>query len=82
MPASNDQPADQQRIVALLAAECQMPLGEVAQLYEQESAALAQGAHNTKFLHIFAARNVLEVLRKRHLEAETAGTTKPILRAG
>jgi hypothetical protein len=51
--------------VASLAKECHVPVGDMARLYEHERATLAQGAHVTKFLHIFAARNVLEILRLR-----------------
>ena len=58
---------DQTRIVAALASECHMPLGEMATLYEHERAELALDAHITKYLHIFATRNVLETLRRRDL---------------
>ena len=56
---------DQTRIVALLAKESQQPLADVAALYESERAKLALAAHITKFLHIFAIRNVQAILRKR-----------------
>jgi hypothetical protein len=58
-------PLDQKRIVALLAEESQMPVDDVATLYERERAKLALGARNTTFLHIFATRNVQDVLRRR-----------------
>jgi hypothetical protein len=59
---------DQKRIVALLAAESQMSIDDMAALYERERAELALGARNTTFLHIFATRNVQEVLRRRSLD--------------
>jgi len=56
-----------------------VPVGEVAQLYEHERVVLAQGAHNMKFLHIFAIRNVLEVLRKRDLDRRALKVNRPVL---
>ena len=69
---------DQKRIVALLAEESQMPIDDVATLYERERAELALGARNTKFLDVFAIRNVQEVLRRRsvdHQALKSAGLT-------
>jgi hypothetical protein len=68
MPSKNQKQPDQSRIVASLASECHLPIGEMATLYEHERAELAVGAHITKYLHIFATRNVLKLLRKRRLE--------------
>jgi hypothetical protein len=68
MPAAKEKQPDQKRIVASLAEECRMPIGEMAALYEHERAELASGAHITKYLHIFATRKVLEVLRQRDLD--------------
>ena len=68
MPAAKEVQPDQKRIVASLAKECQMPIGEMAELYEHERAELASGAHITKYLHIFAIRKVLEVLHQRDLD--------------
>ena len=68
MRAAEPKPPDQKRIVAFLAAECRRPVAEVADLYEHERAALALGARVTKFLHIFAIRNVQSIL---HLRATT-----------
>ena len=65
MSAPAEKQPDQTRIVALLAKESQQPIADVARLYEHERAELALGAHITKFLHIFAIRNVQEILRKR-----------------
>jgi len=66
MPALDKQ-SDQWRIVASLAEESHVPIDEVATLYEHERATLALGAHIAKFLHIFAIRNVQEILRERSL---------------
>jgi len=63
---------DQKRIVAALASECHVPIGEMATLYEHERAELALSAHITKYLHIFATRNVLEILRRRGLEEQVS----------
>jgi hypothetical protein len=68
VPARKDKQPDQERIIASLASECRVPVGEMATLYEHERAELALGAHITKYLHIFATRNVLEVLRRRDLD--------------
>jgi hypothetical protein len=65
MFASADKPPDQTRIVAFLAQESQQPVAEVAKLYEHERAELASDAHITRFLHIFAIRNVQALLRKQ-----------------
>ena len=81
MPASHEKQPDQWRIVASLAAECHVPIGEMATLYEHERAELALGAHITKFLHIFATRKVLEVLRKRGLDKQSSKLAEPALLA-
>ena len=65
MSTPAEKPPDESRIVAFLAEESQQPVADVAKLYEHERAELALGAHITKFLHIFAVRNVQEVLRNR-----------------
>lgn len=77
MPAPNEKQPDQKRIVASLAAECHLPIGEMATLYEHEWAELALGAHITKYLHIFATRNVLDVLRQRDLNKQASATGLP-----
>lgn len=66
--AAHEKPVDQKRIVARLAREAHVSIGEVAVLYEHERAQLADGAHIAKFLHIFATRNVKEILRLRGLD--------------
>lgn len=81
MPAPHEKQPDQKRIVASLAVECHMPVGEMAALYEHERAELALGAHITKFLHIFATRNVLEVLRERGLDKQPSKLAEPVLLA-
>jgi hypothetical protein len=68
MSALAEKQPDQTRIVASLAEESNLPLAEVATLYENERAELAFGAHITKFLDIFAIRNVQEILRRRAAE--------------
>ena len=82
MPVPHDKQPDQIRIIASLAAECHLPIGEMATLYEHERAALAQGAHNTKFLHIFATRRVLEVLRLRGLDKANSPPSEAVPLAG
>ncbi len=69
MSAHETQPG-QQRAVALLSKQCNVPVAEVTRLYEHEWARLAVGAHITKFLHIFALRNVQEILRNPILDKE------------
>lgn len=73
MSAPQEKQTDQKQIVALLAEELQVPVADVAKLYEQEHAALAIGARITRFLHIFAIRNVREILRMRGID----GLAKP-----
>ncbi len=77
MPATHERQPDQGRIVASLAVECHMPIGEMAALYEHERAELALGAQVTKFLHIFATRNVLEILRVRGLDKQPSTLAEP-----
>ncbi len=68
MSAPQDKQPDQNRIVALLAEESHMSVDSVTELYEHERSELAVGARITKFLHIFAIRNVQEILRKVDIE--------------
>ena len=81
MPASHEKQPEQGRIVASLAIECHIPVGEMAALYEHERAELALVAHTTKFLHIFATRNVLQILRERGLEKRPSSLATPALLA-
>jgi len=68
MSATQDKQPEQKRIVAFLAEGSEEPVDEVAKLYEHERAQLAAGAHITKFLHVFAIRNVQQILRERRIE--------------
>jgi hypothetical protein len=70
-------PGGRERIVASLATQCHLPIGEMATLYEHERAELALGAHITKYLHIFATRNVLDILRQRDLDKQTSAPGLP-----
>ncbi|MEO5676837.1 MAG: DUF3562 domain-containing protein [Usitatibacter sp.] len=80
MLARKDKQPDQKQIVASLARESRVPIEDVAKLYEHELAELAVGAHLTKFLHIFAIRNVQEILRKRSAEEQASGLAgKPLV---
>lgn len=78
MSATAEKQPDQRRIVALLAEQSQQPLAEVAELYEHERAELALGAHITNFLHVFAIRNVQEILRQRAaVNSRTLAVARP-----
>lgn len=68
---------DRKRIVAFVAEESQVPIADAEILYEHERAELALGAHITKFLHIFAVRNVQEILRKRELDKHLVPLGRP-----
>ena len=68
MSAPQEIQPDLKLIAAFLAKGSQVPLEDIAKLYEHEHAKLATGAHITKFLHIFAIRKVQEILRKRGIE--------------
>jgi len=78
MAATHEKQPDQGRIVASLASECHLPIGEMATLYEHERAELAPVAHITKYLHIFAIRNVLESLRRRDVDKQILAARAPI----
>ena len=80
MSAPAEKEPDPARIVAFLAKESQHPVAEVAKLYELARAELALEAHITKFLHIFAIRNVQEILRQRAADQlRTLAGFRPIL---
>lgn len=64
MPAPHRNP-DHRNVVASLAAQFNAPIDEVATLYERERAELSADAKVTMFLHVFAARHVHEILRRR-----------------
>ena len=65
MYADHSKGSHQQRAIEFLAQESQVPINEVAQLYEDERAGLEVGARITGFLPIFAIRKVREMLRRR-----------------
>lgn len=76
----NQKQPDQNRIIASLATECHVPMGEMTTLYEHERAELELGARVTNYLHIFATRKVLEILerRERDLQVETDGSAASV----
>jgi uncharacterized protein DUF3562 len=59
------QESHHQRAIESLAEESQVPVNEVAQLYEHAHAKLEAGARIRSFLGIFALRNVRKTLRER-----------------
>lgn len=79
MPDTHEKQPDQQRIVATLAAQCQVPIDDMATLYEHERAELASDAQITKFIHVFATRNVLRILRERGVGQHPLVLAVPVL---
>jgi uncharacterized protein DUF3562 len=65
--------SQQQRAIEFLARESQVPINEVARLYEDERAGLEVDARITGFLPIFAIRKVRELLHRRSV-AKLAAT--------
>jgi hypothetical protein len=61
---------DEERIVKFLAEEAHAPIDDVARLYEHERSSLAVGARVTKFVHIFAIRNVQKILHQRSVDSQ------------
>ena len=57
-----------QRTIEHLARESQVPVDEVAQLYDNARAELEAGARIKGFIGIFAIRNVRRLLRQRKLQ--------------
>jgi hypothetical protein len=53
------------QVITSLAQDSELSVDEVVKLYEHERDELAAVAQVTTFLHIFALRNVQEMLRKR-----------------
>ena len=81
MSISQEKQQDQQkRIVAFLAQDSDVPIADVATLFEQERAELAVGARATTFLNVFAIRRVQEILRKRSTDKRTGtfGGLRPL----
>ena len=65
MPTLFSKDSHHQRAIEVLAAESQVPVNEVAQLYEDARAELEAGARVRSFLDIFALRKVRNTLRER-----------------
>ncbi len=65
MDAQPGKKSHQQQAIEFLAQESQVPIDEVARLYEDERAGLEVGARLSGFLPIFAIRRVREMLRVR-----------------
>lgn len=65
MPTLFSKESHHQRAIEVLAAESQVPVNEVAQLYEDARAELEAGARVRSFLGIFALRKVRNTLRER-----------------
>ena len=74
MPVPQDAQPDPKRIVEFLAKDSPLPANVVAKIYEDECAGLAKSARVTLYLHIFAIRNVQEILRAQ-------GASRPELAA-
>lgn len=73
MSVSQQKQQDQQRrIVAFLAEDSDVPIADVATLFEHVRAELAIGARITTFVNIFAIRHVQEILRKRNADKPIA----------
>lgn len=69
MYADHSKESRHQRAIEFLAQESQVPVNEVAQLYENARAKLEVGARIRSFLGIFAIRNVRKMLRQRSPES-------------
>jgi len=65
MPTLFSKESHHQRAIEVLAAESQVPVNEVAQLYEDARAELEAGARIRNFLGIFALRKVRKTLLER-----------------
>jgi hypothetical protein len=65
MPTLFSKDSHHQRAIESLAAESQVPVNEVARLYEDARAELEAGARVRSFLGIFALRKVRNTLRER-----------------
>jgi hypothetical protein len=65
MPDLFSRESHHERAIVSLAEESQVPVNEVARLYEDARAKLETGARIRTFLGIFALRNVRKTLRRR-----------------
>jgi hypothetical protein len=72
MYADHRKGSHDQRAIEFLAEESQVPVNEVAQLYERALAELGVGARIRSFLGIFAIRNVRKILSQRSPRKRTA----------
>jgi hypothetical protein len=68
---AQDKPADQERIIELLARDSGVPIDEIARLYAKEWAGLEASARIKRFLTVFAIRNVRGLLRQRRITTPT-----------
>ena len=68
MPNLFSRESHHERAIESLAEESQVPVNEVARLYEDARAKLETGARVRSFLGIFALRNVRKTLRQRSRE--------------
>jgi hypothetical protein len=66
MITSQASPPKSAAALARLAERCNLPVKEVAKLYERERGELAAVARVTTFLDVFATRNVEQILRGRN----------------
>ena len=57
-----------ERFIQNLAQEFHLPFDVVAGLYERQRSELCSSARTMQFVHIFAMRNVEEILRERGSE--------------
>ena len=65
MPTTYSRESHHERAIEILARESQVPINEVARLYDDARAKLEVGARIRSFLGIFAFRNVRKMLRQR-----------------
>ena len=65
MPSPFSKESHHERALEFLAEESQVPVNEVARLYEDARAELEAGARVRSFLGIFALRKVRNTLRER-----------------
>lgn len=65
--SGSQEPQLDRKQIEVLARDSQLPVDEVVTLYEHELAELGQGARVTTYLHLFAIRNVQEILRRRRV---------------
>jgi hypothetical protein len=79
MSAHKEKQPQQELVVASLASESHLPIDDVARLYEQQQGELAAGARVTNFVHIFATRNVQEILRVRSRGSRAAAAGEAVL---